>query len=136
MAAAKGNKYAEKKINWEEFDKLCSFQCTLQEIAAWFNCSVDGIEKKCKKEKGMKFSDYYKEKRKIGLISLRRKQMQVALAGNVTMLIFLGKQYLGQSDKVDHTTKGDSIKPIEVVVSSKNEAKIFENTIKYVRNLN
>lgn len=30
--------------------------------------------------------------------SLRRKQIEVALDGNVTMLIFLGKNFLGQSD--------------------------------------
>ena len=30
--------------------------------------------------------------------SLRRKQLEVALDGNVTMLIFLGKNLLGQSD--------------------------------------
>jgi len=29
---------------------------------------------------------------------LRRKQMEVALEGNPTMLIFLGKAMLGQSD--------------------------------------
>ena len=136
MPAAKGNKYAEKKIDWEVFDKLCSFQCTLEEIAAWFDCSIDTIENKCKKEKGMKFSEYYAQKKKFGRVSLRRKQMQVALSGNVTMLIFLGKQYLGQSDKVDHTTKGDSISPIEITVTSKKDAEIFDNTIKYVRNFN
>lgn len=30
---------------------------------------------------------------------LRRKQIQVALSGNVTMFIFLGKQHLGQQEK-------------------------------------
>jgi hypothetical protein len=33
--------------------------------------------------------------------SLRRKQYQMAMAGNVTMLIWLGKQFLGQRDKQD-----------------------------------
>jgi len=31
--------------------------------------------------------------------SLRRKQVNLALRGNVTMLIWLGKQWLDQSDK-------------------------------------
>jgi len=32
-------------------------------------------------------------------MSLRRKQIEVALKGNVSMLIWLGKQMLGQMDK-------------------------------------
>src|SRR5580700_10878026 len=34
-------------------------------------------------------------------ISLRSKQVALALAGNVTMLIWLGKNLLGQTDKWD-----------------------------------
>ena len=44
------------------------------------------------------------QKRKAGFVSLRRKQYELAMAGNATMLIFLGKQYLGQSDKREVTT--------------------------------
>lgn len=38
-----------------------------------------------------------------GLTSLRRQQFQAAMKGNPTMLIWLGKQYLGQTDKQDIT---------------------------------
>jgi len=34
---------------------------------------------------------------------LKRKQIQVALTGNVSMLIWLGKQYLEQKDKMEET---------------------------------
>ena len=34
-------------------------------------------------------------------MSLRRQQFKSAEAGNVTMQIWLGKQYLGQTDKVE-----------------------------------
>lgn len=34
---------------------------------------------------------------------LKRKQIQVAMQGNVTMLIWLGKQYLGQTEKVEES---------------------------------
>ena len=33
------------------------------------------------------------------LIELRRKQFEMAMDGDVRMLIWLGKQYLGQSEK-------------------------------------
>ena len=34
---------------------------------------------------------------------LKRKQIQVAMQGNLTMLIWLGKQYLGQTEKVEES---------------------------------
>lgn len=34
---------------------------------------------------------------------LKRKQIQVAMQGNVTMLIWLGKQYLGQAEKIEES---------------------------------
>jgi hypothetical protein len=90
-------------IDWEQFDKLCMFGCTLPEIAAWFDCSEDTIQRAVLKEKEIGFSTYYKSKEAIGLISLRRKQFQLANEGHPGMLIWLGKQKLGQSDQVEQT---------------------------------
>ena len=45
----------------------------------------------------MKFAEIYGQKREAGKISLRRSQFQMAQT-NPTMAIFLGKQYLGQTD--------------------------------------
>ena len=89
-------------IDWEQFDKLCQLQCTLNEIAGWFKCSIDTIENRVKEEFGRTFSDYHNEKRQAGIISLRRRQYEIAMSGNVTMLIFLGKNLLNQSDKTMH----------------------------------
>jgi hypothetical protein len=52
-------------------------------------------------------SDFHKAYRKGQALlkaSLRRKQIGVAMAGNVTMLIWLGKQHLGQQDRLYHDT--------------------------------
>lgn len=38
-----------------------------------------------------------------GCASLRSKQMAMAMGGNVRLLIHLGNQYLGQSEKITHT---------------------------------
>jgi hypothetical protein len=89
------------QINWEEFDKLCSIHCTQLELAAWFKCTVDTIENTVKREKGMIFSEYYAQKSSPGKISLRRKQWELALKGDKTMIIWLGKQHLGQADKAE-----------------------------------
>ena len=87
------------EINWDMFDKLCELQCTEREIAGFFGCSVDTLNSRCKEEYGQTFSELFAQKRKAGHISLRRWQWQSAEKGNTAMLIFLGKQYLGQSDK-------------------------------------
>jgi hypothetical protein len=86
-------------IDWEVFDKLCGMQSTEVEIAAWFNCSVDTIERAVKRQHKLTFAEYYKTKSARGKISLRRKQVEVALNGSVPMLIWLGKQHLGQKDR-------------------------------------
>lgn len=91
------------EINWEQFNKLCGLQCTLLEIASYFDCSDDTIERRVKETHGVTFAEYFAQKRGNGKIALRRKQYEAALAGNVTLLIWLGKQYLGQSDKQENT---------------------------------
>ena len=96
--AKRGPKIIE--INWVDFDKLCHMQAPLSEIASWFDCSEDTIERRVKEEHGMKFADYYAQKRGKGKVALRRKQFDVAMSGDKTMLIWRGKQYLGQQDQV------------------------------------
>ena len=87
------------EIDETEFQKLCSIQCTLGEIAAWFKCSEDTIERWCKRELKMSFADAYKIFSVDGKISLRRTQFKMA-NHNVSMAIWLGKQYLGQTETV------------------------------------
>ena len=87
-------------IDWLQFNKLCILQCTLSEIAAWFNCSEDTIENKVKQEHKVGFSDYYKAKKGIGKIALRRKLDHMA-DKNPAVAIFLAKNHLGMSDRQD-----------------------------------
>lgn len=90
------------EIDWSEFDKLCRIQCTLEEIAGWFDCSVDTIENRVKEAHGITFSEYFAQKSTRGRSSLRRRQYTAAMRGDRTMLIWLGKQWLGQADKSEH----------------------------------
>ncbi len=92
------------ELDWAEFDRLCEVQCTLAELAAHFGVSEDTIERAVKREHKLSFADYFGQKRKSGFVSLRRKQWELAMAGNCTMLIFLGKQWLGQADKHEVAT--------------------------------
>lgn len=86
------------EIDQTQFEKLCSIQCTLNEIAGFFGCSSDTIERWCKREYKEGFADVYEKKRGIGKISLRRAQFRMAET-NPTMAIWLGKQYLGQAER-------------------------------------
>lgn len=89
----------KKEINKDNFEKLCGMQCTLVEIAGFFDCCEDTIENWCKRTYQESFSDTYKKKSAAGKISLRRTQMRLA-ESSPAMAIFLGKQYLGQRDNV------------------------------------
>lgn len=85
------------KINYEDFEKLCKLQATLCEIAGWFNCSEDTIERRVEDQYNCKFADVYKSLSAAGRISLRRAQFKLAQT-NASMAIWLGKQHLGQRD--------------------------------------
>ena len=88
------------EIDWEEFEALCAIQATLREMAIVFGCSEDTIQRAVKKHYKENFSVVFGEKRLRRFVSLRRRIWQSALNGNVTLLIFLAKQYLGMADQV------------------------------------
>lgn len=85
------------EIDYELLERLCNIQCTDEEIGAAMNISVDTIIRH--KQFDEHFAEVYKRARENGRMSLRRVQFKKALDGNVVMMIWLGKQYLGQSDK-------------------------------------
>ena len=51
------------------------------------------------------FSEFLTKGRAKQKYKLRKKQFEVAMDGNVTMLIWLGKQMLGQSEKLENKTE-------------------------------
>lgn len=90
------------EIDFENFKKLCGLQCTLDEIASFFDCSRDTVERWCKRELKMSFAEAFKKHSSAGKISLRRWQFKMA-EHNCSMAIWLGKQWLGQTDKIEQT---------------------------------
>ena len=92
-----------KQIDKTEFEKLCFLQCTRSEFCTWFDVNEDTLNRWCKENyDGRTFSAVFQEKRENGLISLRRTQFQLA-EKSPAMAIFLGKNLLGQTDKVEQT---------------------------------
>lgn len=88
-------------IDQKEFEKLCGMQCTKEEIAGFFDCSEDTIERWCHSTYKQPFAVVFKAKRARGKISLRRSQWELAKK-NAAMSIWLGKQYLEQTDTVQN----------------------------------
>ena len=109
------------EIDTEQFKKLCGLQCTLEEIASWFKCSEDTIERFCRREFEMSFADTFKTFSADGKISLRRIQFRMAET-NCSMAIWLGKQYLGQKEQSEialSTVEDDTVKEMEKYFESR-----------------
>ena len=74
----------------EEVFKLAAIGCKDHEIADWFGIKNDTLR--------YNFTAQLVKGRESMKQSLRRKQLEVAYTGNAVMLIWLGKNLLGQTD--------------------------------------
>ena len=91
-------------IDTKQVEQLASYGCTVREVANFFGCSEDLIKKS--------YSQFMTKGKDSGKIRLRKLQWNAAEKGNVPMLIWLGKQVLGETDKQELT----EIKPIDDIV--------------------
>ena len=83
----------KKELDTDLIEKLASIFCTNEEIASVVGCHADTLADN--------FSDHIKKGKEKGKMSLRRRQYEKAMSGHTTMLIWLGKQYLGQKDRIE-----------------------------------
>ena len=88
-APKKNKKLVDKDIVFQ----LAAIMCTNEEIGQVLGLSPTAIK--------MKYAKVIEQGRAEGKKSLRRSQFEKALAGDVRMLIFLGKNYLAQTDSGD-----------------------------------
>ena len=87
-----------------QLGKLAELCCSIEEVAAYFRCSTSTIKYRLTREP---LKSIWETGLARGRISLRRAQLQAAHNGDRTMLIWLGKQLLGQVDKVEQEVKQD-----------------------------
>ena len=85
----------------DEVWKLAEIGCTDREIAQWFQITESTLR--------YNFSEYIEKGRAALKRRLRAVQLQVALQGNASMLIWLGKNILGQTD---HPTNTEDNQPL------------------------
>lgn len=104
--------------DWEKFERLCALPRIIdnQDIAWIMGIDVSSCENYIKNKYGqnLTFSEFREQKGCLLKVKLLTRQIDVACdlkKPSVPMLIFLGKQYLGQADKthIDTTSneKGD-----------------------------
>ena len=97
-----------KEIDKEEFEKLMALHPTIDEVEFFFDCDEDTITDWCRRTYGLTYSGAFKKYSGQGKLSLRRKQyMKAVHEGNVPLLIWLGKQYLGQVDSNNFNVKSE-----------------------------
>jgi hypothetical protein len=98
-----------KEIDPEQVRKLAAINCSYAEIASIIGCNSSTLTRR--------YSQVIEKGRHEGVASLKRKQFELAMAGNVTMLIWVGKQIAGQSDKQEIAHAG-TIEQIIIEASS------------------
>jgi len=96
-------------IDWNQVGKLLEAGGSAVGIAASIGIIEDTLYNRCKTDLKMDFSAFSQQKKAKGDELLRTKQFQVAMTGDKTMLIWLGKQRLGQSDKMESKSEVTAI---------------------------
>lgn len=107
------------ELDVELIQKLAEIHCTYDEIAAIMGCCRDTLHRK--------YSDVIKKGQTIGKRSLRRAMFDKALNGkNTTMMIWLSKQYLGMTDKVEtHQVEEKTTDPESPAVTPEQAKKLL-----------
>ena len=105
---------------WDQLDALVIWSDE-QYCAERLGINRDTLAARIKEKTGLSFSAYKDQKKEAMRVNIRKKQYDVAMAGNVSMLIWLGKNELGQSDKVDN--KLDATDILNLIIS-KDESEL------------
>ena len=94
-------------IDWHKVDKYLQAHCDGVGIAGLLGIDPETLYRACQRDHKIGFSEYSAQKKSEGKELLKAKQFETAMSGNVSMQIWLGKQYLGQRDKTetDHNIK-------------------------------
>jgi len=90
------------EIDWKKIENLASIHCTQEEISFVMSISVDTLDRACKREHHISFAEFCQQKKAMGKMSLRRAMWDMAvIQKDKTMLIWLSKQHLDFSDKME-----------------------------------
>lgn len=117
-------------IDWNIVNPMLEAGCSGEEIAAFLGCNADTLYLRCKKDHNMVFSAYLQIKAAKGDSLLRMRQFEVAYKDkDKAMLIWLGKNRLGQKDKKEIEVKDTTIEwnETKTYINLPSENKEIEN---------
>ena len=95
-------------IDYEKVENYAARMASYDEIADIMGVNTSTLER------DPEFLRHHKKGMQKGRVALRSKQFELAMAGNPTMLVWLGKQVLGQRDKQDTEITGKDGGPIPI----------------------
>lgn len=116
------------QIDWHQVGEMLVAGCDTTSVATALGISTDTLYVRSKRDNKLDFSAFSQQKRALGNDLLRRKQFEVAMSGNVPMLIWLGKNRLGQAEKQE--VKAEVTAPSQIDLQGRFES--YVNNIKRV----
>jgi hypothetical protein len=109
-----------KKVDIKQIKTLAMINCSYAEIAAVVGVNESPLTRR--------YAQVIKEGREQGKSSLKREMWRAAIdKGNITMMIFLSKNMLGYSDKVETKTDGSNHKTITLQYTLPNKKSEVRN---------
>jgi len=121
------------EIDWDQVGRYLEADCSGTEIAGILGIHENTLYLRCKEDQGVEFVAFKLLKRASGDGLLKIEQFRKAVKGDKTMLVWLGKQRLGQKDKneVDNKSSDGSMSPIDYSGMSEDEKQTI---LKLARN--
>lgn len=108
-------------IDWKFVDEHLQAQCDGVGIAGLLGIHPNTFYNAVKEKFNCDFSEYSAIKKGEGKELLRKKQMETALSGDKTLLVWLGKQYLDQKDKVENDHNINVQQLPDIIIKSNGE---------------
>lgn len=117
-----------KEYDKKSFVDLVGLGCTQEEICWYFRdetgkaANIDTLSRWCKRVFGVTFQEFYKQNGGFAMkIALRRNQLALSKK-SAAMAIFLGKNYLGQTDRFEQVvTEVEDLTPLAEMLRDEQE---------------
>lgn len=101
------------KIDWGEASRLAQAGASGVQISAYFGIHYNTLVSRCRRDNKCDISDFFQQNKSKGDVLILAKQFEAAIKDkDKTMLIWLGKQRLGQKEKFEKDISGG----VEIIV--------------------
>jgi hypothetical protein len=119
-------------IDWKKVGQYLQAQCKATGIATLFGISVDSLYTRCKKDNNLDFTVFRQQKEAEGKELLRFKLYDLAMSGNLTACIWLSKQYLGFSDRIEQTV---NVPVLKITAMNDEEVKQINSAMEFLEKM-